>query len=382
MSVSHAPIGSEQLATGVSGPAPDRADPGVEQARKLVELLDTLPDPRKARGVRFRVGTVLSVMVFAVFAGARNFREVGDRAVDLPGALLELAGCPTDPLTGRYVVPSEPTMRRMAHDIDADAADTELGAWLYAQARAAAAAATNPTTGGATGGATEGAAEGASTGTADQGADQGAELIGVAMDGKVVRNTIAPGGGPGSEIKLFSALLHDAAIVIAQLQIPDGTNEITQVPALLADTDLTGMVVTGDAAHAQHATAAHLALDRGTDYLLTVKANMPGLLEQIHTALPPAAPGTEHHVEIDHSKGRIVHRAIWVAPAEGIDFPAAAQVFRIRRDTFDHAGNRLSKEIVHGASSLQPARADPAQLAALVRRHWAIEVRREVALVE
>jgi hypothetical protein len=56
LSVSHAPIGSEQLATGVSGGAPDRADPGVEQARKLVELLDTLPDPRKARGVRFRVG--------------------------------------------------------------------------------------------------------------------------------------------------------------------------------------------------------------------------------------------------------------------------------------------------------------------------------------
>lgn len=371
MSVSHAAIESEQLASGGSGGSPDRADPGVEQVCKLVTLLDTVPDPRKARGIRFQVGTVLSVMVFAVFAGARNFREVGDRAVDLPGTLLELAGCPTDPLTGRYVVPSEPTMRRMAHDIDADAADAKVGAWLHAQARAAAGAATNQ----AAGGTAEGGADGAGTSTAGQGAGQGGRLIGMAMDGKVIRNTITPGGAPGSEIKLFSALLHDEAIVIAQLQIPDGTNEITQVSALLADTDLTDMVITGDAAHAQHTTAAYLAVERGADYVLTVKANMPGLLEQINTALPPATPGTEHHVEIDRSKGRIVRRAIWVAPADGIDFPGAAQVFRIRRDTFDHEGNRLSKEIVHGVTSLHAARADPARLAALVRQHWAIENR-------
>ena len=62
------------------------------------------------------------------------------------------------------------------------------------------------------------------------------KLVGVAMDGKVIRNTIAPGHPEGSEIKLFSALLHSEAVVIAQLRIPPGTNEITQVEALLGDT--------------------------------------------------------------------------------------------------------------------------------------------------
>lgn len=179
----------------------------------------------------------------------------------------------------------------------------------------------------------------------------------------------------GSEIKLFSALLHEEAIVIAQLRIPAGTNEITQVKALLAEVDLTRMVITGDAAHAQHATAAYIALERGGDYALTVKANMPGLLDTITAVLPAAAPGTEHHIETDRSKGRIVRRAIWVAPADGIDFPGAAQVFRIRRDTFDHEGTRISKEIVHGVTSLDTTRADPDQIAALIRRHWAIENR-------
>ena len=59
----------------------------------------------------------------------------------------------------------------------------------------------------------------------------------------------------------------------------------------------------------------------------------PGQADQPHvraagaTALPPAAPGTEDHVETDISKGRIVHRAIWVAPADGIYVLGATQVF-------------------------------------------------------
>ena len=327
-------------------------DPGVAGVARLVALLHGVADPRKVQGIRFRVGTVLSVMVFSVLAGAGNFREVGDRAADLPEQLLGLAGCPVHPLTGRYVAPSEPTMRRMAHDIDADAADRRVGAWLHAQATAAAIAAGR-----------------------DPNADSVAGLVGLAIDGKVIRNTIAPGGAAGSEIKLFSALLHDEAIVIAQLRIPETTNEITQVAALLAEVDMAGMVVTGDAAHAQHATAAHITTERGGHYALTVKANQPGVLARIVEVLPPAAPGTEHHVHIDTSKGRVVRRAIWVAPADGIEFPGAAQVFRIRRDTFDHEGIRLTKEVVHGVTSMNLAQAGPAQIADLVRRHWSIENR-------
>lgn len=65
------------------------------------------------------------------------------------------------------------------------------------------------------------------------------------------------------------------------------------------------------------------------------------------------------HVELDHGKGRIVRRAVWVAPATGVEFPGAAQVVLIRRDTFDHQGNRLSKEIVHSVTSLTAQQATP-----------------------
>jgi predicted transposase YbfD/YdcC len=332
-------------------PLPDLLDAGLSGVGLLVELLAGVPDPRDPRGVRHTIGAVLSVMVLAVLAGARNFREIADQAADLPAVLLAVAGCRSHPLTGRHVVPSEPTMRRLAHDIDADAADARVCRWMREQATAATFARR-----------AEGGGEAVDAG-----------LVAVAMDGKVVRNTIAPGGAEGGEIKLFSALLHEEAVVIAQRRIPADTNEITQVKDLLADVDLVGVVVTGDAAHAQQATAAHIVCERGGSYVLTVKGNRATLLAAVTAALLPAAPGSEHHVEVDRGKGRVVRRAIWVAPADGVDFPGAAQVFRIRRDTFDHAGNRLSKEIVHGVTSLTAEQVSPELLARLVRRHWRIE---------
>jgi DDE_Tnp_1-associated/Transposase DDE domain len=256
---------------------------GAAGVCKLVEMLSRVADPRAARGIRHGMGTVLAVTVFAVLAGARNFREAEDRAADLPPELLALAGCRVHPVTGCYVVPSEPTIRRIAHDIDTDAADEQVCRWMREQAKAAAIAASSTT-----------------TGAGEHG------LIGLAIDGKVVRNTVSPGDPEGSEVKLFSAMLHAEAIVNAQLRVPDGTNEITQVQALLAGIDLAGVVVTGDAAHAQHTTAAHLTAERGGEYALTVKGNQPTLLAQSAAALPAAVPGTEHHLDNDHGKGRIV----------------------------------------------------------------------------
>ncbi|HEX5402182.1 MAG TPA: ISAs1 family transposase [Pseudonocardiaceae bacterium] len=314
-------------------------------------MLSGVADPRKPRGVRHRIGAVLAVMVLAALAGGRNFRELADRAAELPPDLLSLAGCRVHPATGVHVTPSKATMRRIAHGIDADAADERVCEWLRAEAIA-----DHAPGDGAPG---DGVA--------------GAGLVAVAMDGKTLRNTIEPGGVEGSEIKLFSALTHADAVVIAQVRVPADTNEITQVAALLDGVDLTGVVVSGDAAHAQHATAAYLAGQRGGHYALSVKGNQPSLRAQLAAAVPPAVPGTEHHVSVDRSHGRIVRRAIWVAPARGVGFPGAAQAFLIRRDTFDHAGHWLSKEIVHGVTSLTAAHATPAQLAWLIRAHWTVE---------
>jgi len=62
-------------------------------------------------------------MVFAVLAGARNYREIGDRAADLPAVLPAPAGARMDPGIGELRAPSGSTIRRVAEGIDAQAAD-------------------------------------------------------------------------------------------------------------------------------------------------------------------------------------------------------------------------------------------------------------------
>jgi hypothetical protein len=121
--------------------------------------------------------------------------------------------------------------------------------------------------------------------------------------------------------------------------------------------DLTDTVVTADAAHAQRDTAECIAGERGAGHLLTVKGSQPGLQRAIYDKVNAACATAPDHVSVDYGHGRIVKRSIWAADAAGIDFPHAAQVLRIRRDTYDLDGAALTKEIVHGITSLDAAAA-------------------------
>jgi len=104
-----------------------------------------------------------------------------------------------------------------------------------------------------------------------------------------------------------------------------------------------------------------------------VKGNRPALQRAVFDKIS-AACGTEpDHAAIQYGHGRTVRRSIWVAGAEGIDFPHAAQGLRIRRDTLDRDGSLLAKEIVHGLTTLDTVRGTPETLNSLARGHWGIE---------
>lgn len=309
---------------------------GLADVAELHALFTQVTDPRRPRGIRHHLATVLTMVVFAVLAGARNFREAGDRAADLPPLLLDAAGARRDPRTGDLVAPSGSTLRRVVEGIDADAADLLVCQWIAERAR--------------------------------RGAGYGNDgCRGLAMDGKTVRRSGA--GDPDANMKLFSAMLHDQGVVIAQIRVPDGTTEVTQVAALLDQVDLVGAVVTGDAAHTQIGTAAYICGREG-DYVLTLKANQPSLLDSVVAKLA-ATTTFGNHLDIDHRRGQVVHRQVRSTDAAGIDFPGAAQVFRIRRDVFDLSGQRISKEIVHGITSLPEATAEA--IGRWVRQHWGVE---------
>jgi hypothetical protein len=67
---------------------------------------------------------------------ARNFRELGDQAADLPQGVLARLGGKPHPLRRKIIAPSETRLRTLIQDLDADALDELIGGWLRALAQA------------------------------------------------------------------------------------------------------------------------------------------------------------------------------------------------------------------------------------------------------
>jgi predicted transposase YbfD/YdcC len=151
--------------------------------------------------------------------------------------------------------------------------------------------------------------------------------------------------------------------------VNEKSNEIPAVRELLkAFSGLAGAVLTMDAMHTQSDTA-QVIISRGADYVMTVKANMPTLYQQLKK-LPWARVPAVSSVSADH--GRRARRTIKtvLAPA-WIGFEGAAQVAQLRR-TVTRNGKK-TVEVVYLITSDRDA--SPETLAAWVRGHWQIENR-------
>ena len=130
-----------------------------------------------------------------MFASAKNYREIAGHAADIPQHLLEKMGAEWNWFRLRYKHPSESTIRNVLTRIDAAELDIITGTWLYAQARK----------------------------------DGKGEWV-IALDRKVMRGAWTD---ESDKVTMFSAMLHHEAVTIAQVRVPDGTNEITQAGTLL-----------------------------------------------------------------------------------------------------------------------------------------------------
>lgn len=113
----------------------------------------------------------------------------------------------------------------------------------------------------------------------------------VAFDGKTVRGARTAGGGAPPH--LVAALAHGSGTVLGQVAVADKSNEIPAARELLALLDLNGVVVTMDAMHTRHETAAQIT-GAGGGYVFTVKANQKHL-RRLVKALPWALRPPPRH---------------------------------------------------------------------------------------
>ena len=160
--------------------------PSTSQVVSLMQVLAAVPDPRKRRGVRHRLATVLVMSVCAVLGGMRSFVAIAQWARD------SIESCPQlrEQLGGITVAPAESTFRRTLQRLDAAQLDRLLGAW--AQTRTAAAS-----VGGQAG------------------------LRAVAADGKTLRGSGSPQseGGAAAQRHLLTVFDHTHGIVLGQVDV-------------------------------------------------------------------------------------------------------------------------------------------------------------------
>ena len=291
------------------------------RSQYLLDLLAQVPDPRKRRGRRHPLAGLLGTGIAAVIAGSRSFAAIGQWAADAGPDVLAVLGA----VRGAA---EESTFRRAFALVSADVLDRVLGAWLWTRAVQA-----------------------------------GGRLV-IATDGKTVRGAK---NKEGKAPHLVAALAHGIGAVPGQVAVDEKMQRDPRGAGAAEGIRRPGRAVfTIDAMHTQHDTAQAI-LARQADYVMTVKANMPTLYQQLKK-LPWAAVPATSAVTTDH--GRRVRRTIKavLAPA-WIGFDGAAQVAQLRR-TATRKGKK-TVEVVYLITSDRDA--DPATLAAWVRGHWEIE---------
>jgi predicted transposase YbfD/YdcC len=290
----------------------DLPDPRIETANKLHKLTD-----------------ILVVATCAVIAGAEGWEDIaeyGRSKEDFFRRFLELPDG----------VPSHDTFERVFAKLDPDAFADRFGRWMTELCE--------------------------STG-----------LIHVAIDGKSARRS--PKATFSGCLHLVSARAVENRLILGQRSVPEGGHEITTVPDLIGALNLSGAVVTLDAAGCQKATVAQIR-GQGGDYVVCVKGNQEGLRDAVAEVFDRAGEaefaGCDMTGAVGAAHGREEERYVTVVedpeglPEGWADVGSVALVCRERRVK----GQKNASTARYYLTSL---RVGAAELAGYIRNHWGIE---------
>ncbi len=334
---------------------PNSALPPSIDPRSLYHALEQVKDGRKARGKRYPLALILTLVLLGKLAGETSIHGVLEWVNLRVSQLKKQMDWPR-----RF--PSNATVTRALASCDAEQLAQVVAAVLL-KARAE----------------QEGKLAGAAT-----------PLKQVAMDGKTLRGTLKHRQEHQPGVHVVSWYEPETGLVLAHRAVESKHNEISTLPGWLSPTLVKDRIVTADALHTQRALCADV-IRFGGQYVLIVKKNHPTLWQDIHTFFTdPQAEA--HEWKQDHTwnkgHGRLEERRIWTTTLLHALFErewvGAAQVFVIRRRITHPL--LCTQQIVYGLTSLTPTQASPLRLLELERTHWHIENRshhrRDVTLGE
>jgi predicted transposase YbfD/YdcC len=296
----------------------------------ITDVFSDLPDPRLDRNKRHHLTDILTIALCAILCGANTWEQIaayGTAKRDWFARFLPLPGG----------IPSHDTFYRVFAALNPTAFAERFGRWMTA-------------------------------------ACQATGLIPIAIDGKSVRRS-KRNTATGC-LHLVSAWAAENNLTLGQVAVPDGSNEVAVIPELLRTLELTGALVTIDAAGCQTENA-RLIREGGGHYVLTAKGNQPTLEQAVqavfHRACEADFAGVRYdsHASVEDGHGRHEERYVTVIyEPEGLpaDWPDVAAVVQVARERQVN-GTNVSTAHYYLTSYAGTA----AELSGFIRGHWGIE---------
>ncbi len=307
-------------------------------------------DPRKARGKRWKLNSLLHALLAGMICGCKGLAEVEDLTEDMSLAARRL-------LRVSRRVP-DTTTRDLLCRLDPEQLRAALGRLVHKAWRRKALV------------------------------PVGLPFGAVSMDGKMVSTKLWDVGRRIAQVRedgawalvrtITSCLISSSARVCLDMHVMASQhNESSTFPAafgrLVADHGAMFRVVLYDSGANSRANA-RLITRAGKDYVLRVQDEQPTIFDECKRLLGRKRARTSAcTVNIDG--GKIVTRRVWVTEsiAGWHDYPGLRTAVRVRSETEDIATGVISVEDRYYISSLCAGELTPALWLELVRRHWSVE---------
>lgn len=306
----------------------------------IIEHFKDLPDPRREHPLKLhKLIDIVVIAVCATIAKSDTWEEIAEYAEMKQDFLRQFLELPNG-------IPSHDTINRVFALLDPLAWQTCFLAWMKAIGHLS-----------------------------------GKKLI--SLDGKTLRGSKASGKGKREKeraaLELVSAWASENELVLAQLAVREGSNEITILPDVLTLLDLEGTTVTIDAMGAQSEIAEQI-IEQGGEYLLSLKANHGLLYEEAawlfeYNLKQQVVMDTFETFDVAH--GRQETRRCWLmndlsylnsAECSVDSWKNLAAIAVVESTTL-----RQGKEVKDRRFFLTSLHESAADILGKIRKHWSIE---------
>ncbi len=193
----------------------------------------------------------------------------------------------------------------------------------------------------------------------------------ISIDGKVCRAT-NESSKKKSGICIVTAWACEQNLCLGQLKTAEKSNEKTAIPALIEDIDVKDSVVSIDAI-ANSPSIAEQIIDKGGNYILSLKKNQKTTFEQVSAYMQANQSLLQKDKDVDFGSGRIETRTCYVL--KDLTFIENVLAWKgIKSVVMIHAVRETKGELqVENRFYLSSKDETPKYFNHKVREHWSIE---------